>query len=398
MPNAVMLTRCRNLAATAALFLVFSGCGRTDAPAGHARSDRPGCATGTCAHTNAPARRASVKYASLKPSDPIVTVNGVALTKAHLEEECAIQTMLASLANRKLTLEAAEKIASRLRTTAVRRFLLRQAVLAEADRRGISVPDEDFAAFRDRFAAGVGRSTRRFTYAQVTNRLSAAQAAGLDEDLRRDCRYQKMIGLLKKEAEVTVTADEAERRFARIRAYNARAAEAERAAWAEATNVWRRLQGGAPFEGVAAELAGEAPRIDADMAWGTFQLPFFDDDKALQKALADLKPGAFTPPVPGNNGLIIVQLLERLPPADPQDARGDYLRLAKIFFRLPETFDLTDAAQLKKDLQRELSDEKLQAALNRLQLKMEVAHPMGVVDFRTANPTMTGPTRKGTTK
>lgn len=368
-----------SLSLSLATFLLLCGCGRPDGSA----SPGDGCASGTpCAHADAPARRASVNYATLKASDPVVTVDGVALTKGQLEDECDIQTALAALANRKFTVENANKLKDRLRQTAVRRFLLRRAVLKEADRRQIAVSDDELEAFRKTFASRVGRKARAFTYAQITNRLSAAQAASLDADLRQDCRYQKAHSILRDESRVSVTPQEAEKRFARIRDYNARAEAAEREAYAAATNAWRRLAGGAAFEDVAAELDGQDSRIVSDMEWGTFQLPFFADDPALREALSRMGPGEFTPPLPGDNGLLLVLVQEKLPPSSPADAGGDYYRLARILFRLPETFELTDAERLRKDLERELTDEKLNTTLLRLQANMTVEHPMGVVVFR----------------
>ena len=368
-----------------ASLLLVCGCGRPDGSA----SPGDGRASGTPrAHTDAPARRASVDYATLRASDPVVTVDGVALTKGQLEDECDIQTALAALANRKFTVENASRLKERLRQSAVRRFLLRRAVLKEADRRQVAVSDAELDAFRGKLASRVGRRARALTYAQVTNRLSAAQAASLDADLRQDCRYQKAHSLLREACRVSVTPQEAEKRFARIRDYNARAEAAEREAYAAATNAWRRLAGGAAFEDVAAELDGQGSRIVSDMEWGTFQLPFFADDPALREALSRMGPGEFTPPLPGDNGLLLVLVQEKTPPSSPADAGGDYYRLARILFRLPETFELTDAERLRKDLERELTDERLGSALLKLQADMTVEHPMGVVVFRPT-PTAT---------
>ena len=361
-----------------ATFLLIGGCGKPDGSA----SSGDGCASGTCTHTNAPARRASVNYATLKASDPIVTIDGVALTKGQIEDECDIQTALAALANRKFTVQNANQLKERLRQTAVRQFLLRQAVLREADRRQIAITEAELDALRQKFTQRLGREARRLTYAQITNRLSAAQAACLDADLRQDCRYQKTHSLLRDECRVSVTPQEAEQRFARIKAYNARAEIAERETYAEATNAWRRLIGGAAFEDVAADLGGQDSHVVSDKEWGTFQLPFFADDPALREALSKMGPGEFTPPLPGDNGLVLVQVLDKIPPANPADAGGDYYRLARILFQLPETFELTDTARLREDLERELTNEKLNSLLLRLQVGMTVEHPMGVVVFR----------------
>ena len=320
-----------------------------------------------------------IEYAALSNDQAIVTVDGVALTKGDLELTCAIRGRLARITDRRLTVEKLEQIKMRTRQQAVREFMLRQAVLSEADRRQIVVDDSEFADFERRFLAGLSKKGKPITMAQVTNDLPAATAAAFVDDLRKDCRYQKLFAIMREEARSQITQAEAERRFATIKRYNERAHREESKIYADATNVYERLKSGETFESLVDEMSGQTPRIDADMDWGTFQREFFANDPEIHRLLGEMREGEFSPPVTGNNGLIIFRLNKTIAPDKENDPGGDYYHLGKIFFSLPEFFELTDSTNLRARIEREISEEKFQRKLLQLQASCKVVHPNGVV-------------------
>jgi hypothetical protein len=321
-------------------------------------------------------------YPSLKGSDILVTANGISLTKKDVEEECDIQTSLLSFSKRKLKDTQIEKKMDRLRSTAIPRFLLRRAVLDEANRRSLTVSDEEFLALRTRFVQSTLHSSKvkAEDYAKITNRLSVAQAAILDHDLRQDALYQKVLKILREECRVSISPEEAEKKFKQVEAYNVRADAAEHEIFHQATNVWNKLKAGKDFEAAVADLSGQAPRIDADMNWGTFQRGFFaKDDPAISAALGSMEVGDFTPPLLGNGGLVIFQVTARQPSDNPADLGGDHYQLAKIFFQLPEKFDLSDKEQFRKDYAEELSKKKLDEKLKQLRKELKTEYPNGKI-------------------
>ncbi len=328
-------------------------------------------------------KRPSVRYDTLAPTSTLMTVNGVALTKAELETTCEIQTALASLSNKKITVEDVKKMQDRIRQGSLRRFLMRTALLGEAARRNLAVAPDELTTFCETFATNVTRRNKRMNFAQIKSRLSPQQALVLEADLKNDCLYQKIYKLLKEESHVDVTAEEASRRYQQLLRYNDKARKAEAEIYQKATNTWQRLNKGENFETLVKSFAGQAPRIDADMEWGTFQLNFFrKDDPKIYNLLKIMRVGQYTPPVEGNGGLIIVRLNHISPPEEADDPNGDYYQLAKIFFQLPEIFDIADEASLQKRLIQELSDEKLERKLLDIQLAAKVDHPNGSIDWR----------------
>ena len=332
--------------------------------------------------------RPSVHYDTLAPTSTLMIVNGVALTKASLEMNCEIQTALASLSNKKITVEDVRKMQDRLRQGSLRRFLMRTVILDEAARRNLTVAPEEFTSFCESFAKNVTRRNKRLTFAQIKSRLSSQQALALEDDLKKDCLYQKIYKLLKDESHVDVTPEETARRYQQLLRYNEKARAAEAEIYQKATNTWQRLNMGEKFETAVKRFAGQAPRIDADMEWGTFQLNFFQkDDPQIYSLLRIMKEGQYTPPIEGNGGLIIVRLNHISPPEEADDPNGDYYQLGKIFFQLPEIFEITDEPSLQKRLIDELSKEKLERKLLDLQLAAKVDHPNGPIDWRPLHKT-----------
>ena len=379
--------RMKKIIFASALAAVLVGCDNAQKPAAPAAATN---ATANVEHKHE--KRPSVRYETLKPEDVVMSVGEHKLTKASIETECDIQLALAAMANKNLTLEQAGKIKDRVRDAARKRYLLRWAVLDEAERRGYVVSNEAFTAFCDKFAKNLSRRSKKQTFAQITNRLTSAQAQILVDDLRRDCLYQQTQAILREECSVSVTKEEAERRFRLITSYNKKAREKEKEIYQNATNVWNRLKGGADFETVVGEFAGQAPEIDADMDWGTFQRGFFKEDANIYDAIPKMSVGEFTAPIEGNGGLIIFQVVDIQPPTAEAAAGGDFYHLAKIFFQLPIIYDLTDVDALQKQLVKELSDEKLQRKLLDLQLTCKVDHPNGAVDMRPTRPALPIPT------
>ena len=324
-------------------------------------------------------------YSVLKSSDVLVTVNGVALTKRDVEEECEIQSALVSLSKKPADAQI-EKMKARLRSTAIRRFVLRRALLEEAAHRAVSVSDSEFDEFSKTFAKQVLRGLRGGSYSQITNRIGSSLSAVLNSDLRQDCLYKKVYSALREDSCAVISDEEVAERYKQVQAYNVRAAKAEQDIFAQATNVWESLNKGESFEDAVNRLTGQVPQIDVDMEWGMFQRGFFaKDDPEIYAALGKMGPGDYSPPVLGNGGLIIFMVTAITPPDNPTDVGGDRYSLAKIFFALPEKFELTDLDQFRKDLAEELTETKLKTTIQALQDKLVIKYPNGKIVMRKAS-------------
>lgn len=97
--------------------------------------------------------------------------------------------------------------------------------------------------------------------------------------------------------------------------------------YAKATNVWEKLRAGADFVKMVKEHSEIKEEVEDDGEWAIVDDKFLSDDPKLLRTLRAMKPGEFSPPVEGDNGLMIARL-DRYEP-------DDGLAVSRIFFHLP---------------------------------------------------------------
>lgn len=97
--------------------------------------------------------------------------------------------------------------------------------------------------------------------------------------------------------------------------------------YAKATNVWEKLKAGADFVKMVKEFSEIKEEVADDGEWTIVDDKFLSDDPKLLRTLRAMKPGEFSPPVEGDNGLMIARL-DRYEP-------DDGMAVSRIFFHLP---------------------------------------------------------------
>ena len=189
----------------------------------------------------------------------------------------------------------------------------------------LSVPDkvlQDFTAkaFRTLRTKGDGKF-------EDLLKVPGVQAKDLRQQIAAEALRKVVSDHLFEQNPTNIPDSYVDEQLENIRDYNARMALTNAAVYARATNVWNRLKAGEDF----VKLVHEETEVDDEKAddgeWGIFDLSAFDQEPALKAALAALKPGEFTPPVEGDNGLMIARLNE----IDSTDG----LDISRIVFRLP---------------------------------------------------------------
>ena len=160
-----------------------------------------------------------------------------------------------------------------------------------------------------------------------------------------------------------------QRELADMRAYNAVMAQTNTLIYARATNVWNQLKAGGDFKALARSHTEIPDEVAEDGAWGMIDDSFLRDDPALLAALKNLKPGEFTPPVEGDNGLMIARL-------DARDEDGSY-SVSRIFFRLPLMIDYPTAEELVATAKAAHAKNLFDDLVRRLRATAKVAYPHG---------------------
>lgn len=323
--------------------------------------------------------KGTLTYEKMATNDVIVIVNGQALTKGAAELQIAVQQEAAKLANKNIRLTDLERQRTKALRGMEKLFIERRVMLDEAARRGITLTAEDRKAIRDRFAKSVLKG--RALYGLVVGKLDAEKRAELDRGLDFDMLVQKVSAELAKECAVKVTPAEAEKKYKDIEAYNVGAVAEETQIWKNATNVWERIQRGESFEQAALRSTTGNEHANSDMEWGDFDLDFFKGDRELCHYLSVMPEGTVTPPVPGDNGVLLVKLLKKIPADFSADQVKPRYRLAKIFFELPETYTLGTVEELRQEMEHALSEKAFKERVAALVAAAKIEYPNGKIEL-----------------
>jgi len=223
-------------------------------------------------------------------------------------------------------------------------------VLADfAAENGIEVPEETLklhrqAAFRNFKAKGDKN------YEQMISEVVKPEDRALwdgqvrDEGLRTVLKkyfveqYPTNIGEAYADAEI-----------AKMQAWNASMALTNALQYAKATNAWQRICRGEDFVAVAKATTEIREEIEDDCEWTVVDEKFLSDEPALKRALAKMKVGDITPPIPGDNGIIVVRF-DKI-----EDDGGK--ALSRIFFHLPRFYKPAPKAEIIKCAEDEYADD-----------------------------------------
>jgi len=346
------------LAATALLF----GCGEKEA----AKPAKPAVP------------KSELTFEKMATNDVIIVVNGKELTKGMVEREIAVQAELMKIGKPNAKIGDLDRAKAKIIRTAEKRFIERRVMVDEAERRGFKVTDEDRQNIRERLAKSVLRGSKA-KYGILAGKLDAVSRAELDEGLDLDALCQKVNLALMEECRVHVTDAEAQAKFRELEEYNKGAKEEEARIWKNASNAWERIQSGESFERAAERCTAASEHVNSDLEWGDFELAFFKDDVQICRYLPIMSAGTVTPPLPGDNGLLIIKMIKKTPADLGAGQTEPRYRLAKIFFELPETYPLTTAAALKPEMVSALSEKAFKTRVAELVAAAKVEYPNGKV-------------------
>ena len=258
-------------------------------------------------------------------SPAVVTIDGVSL---RLDELQGRANMMAQLHRHRFP-DAPERLLQVIRRkyeAGYPKFWVEDAVLSRyAAAEGVKVSDELLAKYRKRAFAGLrAKGDRSF---DDLLKVSGVSGDYLERQVAAEALRQAISDRLFAQNPTNIPDSYVDGQLQNISDYNARMTVTNAQVYARATNVWNRLKAGEDF----VKLVHEETEVDDEKAddgqWGVFDLSAFDQEPGLKAALAALKPGEFTPPVEGDNGLMIARLNER-------DVTGG-LDISRIIFRLP---------------------------------------------------------------
>lgn len=285
----------------------------------------------------------------------ILVADGRRLTIAGRDREIGLRTKIFGIMRPTASVADAERFRKTLEDSAEEHFVIESGLLRVAHDRGIS-------ASRDEVTG------RLAPLSTALMRLDPGDRALAEEIAEREVLCSRVVELLRSEIDVSVSEEELDVAMERLSAYADMAAATNALVYARATNVWNEIRRGADFASMAARWSEDDDSSSCE--WGAFPLAALDDSPELQRILPEMSPGDVTPPVEGDNGLVVVRLVE----VDRSFVPASY-RLDRIFFRLPECAPTLSRDELAVEIAEERRRSQLAAILRSVREKTVVKRP-----------------------
>ena len=285
----------------------------------------------------------------------VLSVNGHDLTEEMISSRANLMVALRHHRNPKFSDDDALKLRETFRRGYGNVFI-RDAVLADfAKSRGISIPDRILAECRAKaFAAQRNRGDKNFEDMVVRAGVDRRE---FDAQIRTEALVVAVKEHLAQSNPTNFTTAYADDLIKRMKAFNADMVKTNALVYARATNVWMRLNAGADFAQTAKEFT-EVPEEKDDCEWGILDDSFLRDSPRLLEAVKKLRVGEFTPPVEGDNALLIVRL-------DGLSNDGAY-ELSRIVFLLPMMLDIASREEIIETAYKEYYDSLYKTTLKDL--------------------------------
>lgn len=307
------------------------------------------------------------KFDDLGLDDAVVKVNEKVLTKRDI---CKMTEMNIALRLHKKPDIASNQL-SKIRVKAYKVYpneFVKNVLLEQyAATNGIEVGEKTLKAF-ERRAFMVLRAKGDKSYDDLL-KIEGIDSSLVDSRIRFEALEYEIKKKLKENKPLILDPGWADKKIKSFHDYNARVTLTNELVFARATNVWNQLKQGGEFKSLAAKYTEiPAERKDNGM-WGELDNDFLKGDHALLAEIKKLKPGQFTPPVEGDNGLMIARL-------DGFTEDGLYI-LSRIFFQLPMFIEIPTKEELIESAHIEHVEKKYKDLLKILKENAIIEFPSG---------------------
>lgn len=364
---------------TFALSLVLAtGCSRDDAA--------PRAPSEATAQTRASKAKRPVSASKLPDEAVIIRCGTNALTMAAANRMIDLRVKMVQLSLSKgQNLQLRDALAARVLVAVPVGFPRDCAVREFAAANGIEAGKQEIELMRRRAMQSAKQGFS--SWPSFVRKLSADERATLDERIRIEALAESVRLWHAANRPAQVTDEEIARFRQRQRNYNRMAAATNDFTFAQATNVWRALEKGAlAFDEAVKKYSTDESDAD-DGVWGDFALDYFNDNPALAAQIAQLEPGKISPPVEGDNGLMILRLDDR---QTESGGRAIY-SLSRIFFHLPEFYPELDDATFAKEIRDARQNRLFNEFVGELAAKNPPTYPSGEKIFDDAKRTAAQP-------
>ena len=265
----------------------------------------------------------------------VVTVNGRELHSTNLNERVEMFVKVSTIANPKMALSDIPKLRSRLKAS-VPKLFVREVVFDEyAQAEKLKVDDVAIEKARKKLMTSF---KGRMTFENLRRKMGPL-AEALDEFVRVQATEDVVRQRILEKNPLVLPPNYAKEQTSRAKAYNARMALTNALVFARATNVWEKLKNGADFKQMARQFSELPKEAEEGGEWGTLGIQQLEPDEDLVKWAQKLQPGEFSPPIEGDNGLMVLKM---------DSKKGEDCSLSRIYFKLPMFQDVVSEEELVK--------------------------------------------------
>jgi len=309
------------------------------------------------------------------PTDVIVSVNGVPLTRENYDDAMAVKETLYVLSRPGATKQELSMSRPYWSRAVLQEFLARQVILQDALAKKHKTSAEALRVTRSEMSTVMKINEqeleRKFT---ELGRVGQSLKALMEENaLIRSFREAEHGAALK------VSSSDVESRIQEIKAYHERAEAANQLVMAKGRTLYEQLKKGDDFFKLAALHSEASDKPIGD--WGTFLKGELEHEK-LREAAFTLPVGAVSEPIDTEEGLVIIKVVERKEEAiGPAVAPGPAtVSLGRIILRMAEGgagAKLPTREEVEKALATQKVKEVQQNWLPALVTKSSIAYPNG---------------------
>jgi len=335
-------------------------------------------------------------FDKLPDNATIISVDGRKLTKGEFSKWIALrQTMVSRTiqGGGKIGLEQLDFIKRQMLSSVTNDFPREVAIAGYAKSRRITASTNDIWRCRQGFLAASRLSGKPWKKAlaafpkELQDTIEGRVAAEAISFAVAD-RWQK-------ENKIAASQDEIDKIYGKYLEYNKTCAASNATVWATASNIWKKAVSGADFRELQDKYDQDEYK-SGDGEWGTFTPAGFTDEPELWKLCRHMRPGWISPPVEGDNGLMILKVLS-LDDGDGDTAAADYtpspdasIKLARIFLHLPLFIEETGKEEFAKEVQNAKTLSEYNKFAASLVSKAKIEFPCGTRIFEPPKPAAKG--------
>ena len=300
-------------------------------------------------------------------NEPVVTVGSHVLTDEMIKSRVAL---VEALKLRKAPNMKPEE-RGRFRTMMAKtypQFFVADVVQADyAAKEGLVVPEDRIATNRQ-VVFRAYRKRGEKTYDDMLKALGDS-AGELEQQVRSEALSATVKEHFLKLYPTNIPPSYADEQVAEMERQNREMQVTNAFLFAQATNVWRRLQKGEDFVKLAEEYTQIVTEKSDAGYWGEFDVDQLDHEPKVVRFGRTAKPGDFSPPMEADNGLMILRLDSR----EKNEMGATQFRFSRIFFLLPEFYLPAPKDAILRAAQRRYEEELYARKLTEL---VKAANPV----------------------